>query len=248
MSSRILRIAQWLAIPVGIGLMVMQYVDHRSAVISRLFATASSPSSSPDIAKAAIKKLNTYSGSKPKKLLIQLAVADRDYLDERQDFTIQLLVTQNDPDTNEQMARLLQPFIGLARREVVTKALVGSVCNQACIRTVLHYLEHRWTGQSTREDISEVLAHESPDIKKELNQVDTDLNKVLTENKDSTVAVLHDTYGLGSPMPSSFALHIVDILRPPSACGLIRRSLLSLLDGSKKDQLNQLWQDLKCGE
>lgn len=239
---------QWLAVPVGLGLMAMQYLDHRNAEMSRLYSTSSSPASSPNAAKAAIKALNAYSAGNSTKLLIQLATADRDYLDDRQDFTIQLLVSKNDPETTEQLARLLQPSIGLARREAVTKALVESACDQVCVRVVLQYLERRWTGQSAHEDISQVLAYNSPDIVKELNQVDTGLGKVLAGNEDSTVAVLHDTYGLGSPIPDSFAIHIVDILRPKSACRLIRRSLLSSLDSSKKSQLNQLRQELACEE
>jgi hypothetical protein len=135
-----------LALVVGSYLTVMEYSDYRHSQLRQLYSTAVSWSSDSLAAESAVRKLNSYRWSAPQDLLVKIATADRDFLDQRQDLAIQLLIAHGDPNLTKRVVRLLQPSVGLARREAVATALQNAICNEECTRFVLHSLKRRWSG------------------------------------------------------------------------------------------------------
>jgi hypothetical protein len=156
-------------------------------------------------------------------------------------------MARHDSCVIKQIAILLQPSVGLARREAVATALANAVCNEDCARITLHYLERRWTGEGIHEDITNIASHfDSVAIEKEQSHVAEQLNKTLAANDQSTLTVLRNTYGLGSPVPSAFSLNVVTALHFTKACRLIAASKNALLDSSKKDELEKISRELSC--
>jgi hypothetical protein len=200
-----------LALVAGSYLTAMEISNYRHSQLAKLYSTAVSWSSDTFAADSAVRKLNSYRGSEPKDLLVKVATGDRDFLDDRQYLAIQLLIAHGDPNLTKRVAILLQPSVGLARREAVAKALQNAICDKECARFVLHYLERRWTGFGIQEDITIVAAHGDigPANEKEEAQVVEQLNHTLANKSRSTLSVLHDTYGLASPVPSGFCLYLL---------------------------------------
>jgi hypothetical protein len=227
-------------------LLLGAYVLYRHSEIERLAEIALSPLSGK-ASYSAIGQLSTYRGSWATDSLLRIATADRGFIDDRQELAIQAIAVRGDAAALAQLAKLLQPSIGLAMREAVAKALVENVCNEECAQSILHYLERYWSGQAKNEDIT-LLAMQSddPEIDREEASVAEDLGKVLTRNDRATLTVLDRIYGLGSPAPSAFSLHVVGSLHMRRACLLLSMSKHDLLDPSKKETLEKLFHDLRC--
>jgi hypothetical protein len=237
-----------LALVVGSYLTVMEYSNYRHAQLTKLYSTAVSWSSYTIAAESAVRKLNAYRGAKPTDLLVKLATGGRDFLDDRQELAIQLLVARGDANVTKRVAVLLQPSVGLARREAVATALQNAICNDECTRLVLHYLERRWSGFGIREDITNVAAHfdVGPEIEREQTQVVEELGHTLAISPHSTLFVLRDTYGLGSPVPSGFSLYILQSVHLKDACPFLEASEENLMDSSKDGELKRTLRELEC--
>jgi hypothetical protein len=237
-----------LALVVGSYLTVMEYSDYRRSQLRQLYSTAVSWSSDSLAAESAVRKLNSYRGSAPQDLLVKIATADRDFLDQRQDLAIQLLIAHGDPNLTKRIVRLLQPSVGLARREAIATALQNASCDEECTRFVLHYLERRWSGYGIREDITIVAAHGDigPANEKEEAQIVEQLNHTLANNSRSTLSVLRDTYGLASPVPSGFSLYPLQSVHLKEACPFLEASQDKLLDSSKSSELEKTLRELGC--
>jgi hypothetical protein len=73
------------------------------------------------------------------------------------------------------------------------------------------------------------------------------LNQTLVQNQRMTLSVLRNIYGLGSSIPSAFALHVVERTRMRSACPLIAGSGRSdLISEDQREKLLTLAKDLSC--
>ena len=248
MPFQITRRMKVLAFVLGSFLTAIEYWNHRMVELEHLYSTSISPSSERPTAEAAVRKLNTYAGSEPKKFLLKLATADRDFLDNRQDLAIRLLMTRGDPSLTIRLVALLQPSVGLARRESVAEALQNTTCDIECTRFVLHYIERRWSANAIREDITNAVVHFEidPKIEKEQLQVVQQLEKTLAINAQSTIHVLRDTYGLGSPVPSSFSLEVLNSVHLKEACPFLVASEHKLMDSSKASQLERAIREIGC--
>jgi hypothetical protein len=215
--------------------------------MDRLHKIALSPASSTELANSSVRKLSSYRGLRAIEFLLQIATADREFIDGRQELAIQEIARRPDSDATHRLAMLLQPFNGLARREAVASALEQNACDENCIQSVLHYLERYWCGLGKWEDIPSVGGESGyAELKKEQEQLAERLRKVLAKNQKATLQVLHVIYGLGSPQPSAFSLHIVETLNLRGACPLLATSERTLLDASKAEKLKSLQRDLRC--
>jgi hypothetical protein len=247
MALMISRRTKILALVLGSFLTAAEYWNYRSSQMMRLYSTSVSPSATGPVAESAIRQLNGYVGSQPKDLLVKIATADRDFIDGRQDFAIHLLIARRDTNLTRRIAVLLQPSIGLARREAVAAALQNAVCDDGCTRFILHYLERRWAGYGISEDITSVGVHfDSPAIEKEQSQVVAQLNRTLATNPQSTLAVLRDTYGLGSPAPSAFSVYVLTTVRLREGCPFLEASKQNLIVSSKSGELDKTFRELGC--
>jgi hypothetical protein len=73
------------------------------------------------------------------------------------------------------------------------------------------------------------------------------LNQTLVQNQRMTLSVLRNIYGLGSSVPSAFALHVVETTHMRSACPLIAGSGRSdLISEVQREKLLTLAKDLSC--
>ena len=222
------------------------YVLYRYFEIERLEKLALSPLSGK-ASYEAITRIGTYRGSWAADSLLRIATTDREFIDDRQELAIQAVALRGNPVALAQLAELLQPSNGLARRAAVAKALVENVCSEQCAQSILHYLERYWSGQGEKEDITLLAMHsKDAEIEKEEATVAEDLGKVLTRNDRATLTVLDRIYGLGSPAPSAFSLYIVDLLHMRRACLLLSMSKHDLLDPSKEETLKKLFHELRC--
>src|ERR1700688_2186574 len=112
-----------LAFLVGSSLTAAEYRNYRHSQMERLYSTSVSWLSDTPTAESAVRKLNTYAGSGATDLLLKIATANTDFLDRRQYIAIHLLIERREPRLTKRIAALLQPSVGLARREVVATEL-----------------------------------------------------------------------------------------------------------------------------
>jgi hypothetical protein len=221
----------------------------RRIYTARLFETAISPSSDTKTADAALVDLDKFKGHDATNFIYRIAVSKYPYIDDRQTLAIQLISQRGDIDSIAELSDLLQPQIDLARREAVASALKENACNVQCVKNVLHY-EERLLYE--KDPIEEALIGSTDErvnsklLTRHASMIDA-LNLTLSRNLSTTVQVLSDTYGLGSEVPSSFALHIVDALDLRSACPLVSRSRSRLIDPSQKEAIESLLVKLNCG-
>jgi hypothetical protein len=238
---------RYLWIMIALWVMAGVYILYRQTQMDHLQKTALSPSSSTEMADSAITKLGQFRGSRAVDLLVQIAIADREFIDNRQELAIQEVAGRADPSAIRRLSMLLQPFNGLARREAVALALERNTCDEECDQYILHYLERYWCGLGKWEDTPSIGGEEGyAEMKKAQVALADRLHKVLAKNQKSTLHVLRVIYGLGSPQPSTFALEMVEKLTLRGACPYLERSRLGLLDSSKEEKLKDLESNLRC--
>jgi hypothetical protein len=85
-----------------------------------------------------------------------------------------------------------------------------------------------------------------PANEKEEAQIVEQLNHTLANNSRSTLSVLHDTYGLASPVPSGFSLYLLQSVHLKEACPFLEASEDKLMDSSKSSELERTLRELKC--
>ena len=202
-----------LALGGAVGLLGWELADFQSAQLRRLRETVLSRSTNTEGAHEAIKKLDRWWNFGGTQSLIRIAIADKEFLDDRQEFAIQAIAARHSAEINARIASLLVPHVGLSRREAASTALENNVCNDKCAQLILHYLERVWSGTARGDDVTlaAIDLTSSPDdqIEKEHAQMISQLCHTLRINPTSTLRVLHDTYGLGSSTPSSFSLRVL---------------------------------------
>ena len=224
------------------------FVVYRNARMTSLFQTAFSPSSSTATAHEAIRALSRYDGSAATSLVVRIATNDQAFIDDRQIVAIEAVAQRKDPSALARLAFLLQPHVELGRRKAVAKTLEQGVCVEECIERILHYEERLWHGDVSDEDTAGITDHlVLLQLAKEHALLIESLNQTLVHNQRMTVSVLRNIYGLGSPVPSAFALHVVETTRMRGACPLISGSGRSdLISEVQREKLFTLAKDLNC--
>lgn len=103
-------------------------------------------------------------------------------------------------------------------------------------------------GIRNQEDINNVAAHfeVGPEIEKKQTQLVEELGHALATNPRPTLFVLHDTYGLGSPVPSGFSLYNLQSVHVKAACPFLGASEEKLMDSSKNTELKRTLRELGC--
>jgi hypothetical protein len=216
--------------------------------MQRFFEVAISPTTVTVTADEALTKLNSYHGKHASDLLVRIALADRDFVDDQQEIAIRMIAERDDPNALASLTDLLQPHIELARREAVAKALQKGICTTECVRSVLHYEERLWCCHIAKESVLALVSDQyvRSRIEKDHDEMLALLDAALIRNGPSTVQVLRDVYGLGSPDPSPFTLHVIESLHLRRACPALAKSEYQLLDSSQKDEIEGLLKDLNC--
>jgi hypothetical protein len=195
-----------------------------------------------------VAKLDSYHGKRASDLLVRIAMADREFVDDRQDLAIRMIAERDDPEALTALTGLLQPHVELARREAVARALQKGICANECVRSILHYEERLWCCHLDKESVLALINDQSTrsQIEKEHDEMLALLDAALVRNGSATVQVLRDVYGLGSPDPSPFTLHVIESLHLRRACPALAKSEYQLLDSSQKDEIEGLLKDLNC--
>jgi hypothetical protein len=153
---------------------------------------------------------------------------------------------QRDPMVASALAELLQPHEDLATRQAVASALQNLPCDRDCTISILSYIERGWRGDPMYEDSLPMDSKLRGPIVDERTAVIRELNSVLLKDKITTGGVLMDHYGLGSPLPSKFALYMVDQLDARDFCQVLGRSYQSTIMPSLKQDVYVTAQKLGC--
>lgn len=213
-----------------------------------LYNVAVSPLSDTNEAHNALKQLDEYEGYEAADLLYRTAVSGQEFIDDRKTVAIRLLSNRDEPDLIADLTDMLQPQFSLAMREEVSNALDQNQCTKECIQNVLHYEERLWCGKDVVEEAT--IGVTDPSVNRQLmaehEKMIDHLDAALSRNAKLTVEVLAKTYGIGSRVPSAFALHVIDTLGLRAACPLVAASSASPLDRSAIDPLQRLLGKLNC--
>jgi hypothetical protein len=193
-----------------------------------------------------ISKLSRIPGPGTTQFLIDIAINPSVPFDSR-NAAVTALKGKQDPSISADLAALLQPHNAETLRSAVADALTQLPCSVECARSVLHYLERMWRGDSNSEDLvadsppvedltkldPQLINSQTTAIRKQRQQVVAQLESVLSENPAETLKVLRDIYGLGSFHPSYFAIYMVGELRLSQACGDLNTPHLSEINGEQ---------------
>jgi hypothetical protein len=179
---------------------------------------------------SAVKRLAGLHTTRSTKLLQDLAVnpGPFDINGGVQMAAIQVLTDRKDPDAAPALAALLQPTEAQPIRKAVSDALQRLSCPETCIAPILHYLECIFHGEKNVEsarlskEMFQGLAGFEAEVRASIVRDETavydGLYIVLQQNSRATVHALVTTYGLGTGLPSTFALNLLSRIKTAEAC------------------------------
>ena len=253
-SGTDMRMNKWMWWSVGILLVLVwlisgAYIVYRHSRITTLRRIALSALSDTATADAAVRDLNTYKGVAATDSLMDVALSEFPSIDNRGVVAIRSLAKRGDPSTLTRLTELLQPQVDFDRREAVAAALQKGICNSGCVRAVLFYEERLSCGVMPLEAVLARSTSDSTlqrDVEIEDAALDKSLGETLSRNEAATLQALQVVYGLGSSMPSSFALHVAETLHLRGACPLIASSNDDLADASQKQKVEEAFRNLNC--
>ena len=201
-----------------VAALTMTVMNLREAKMDQLYRTVLTGIDSRE-QRAAFNKLVTYRGRHACKLVLGIARA-RNMLDgDIQIDAVRFLGERGDSETAQLLATLLSPYEGIAVRAAVADSLLKLPCFAQCVRSVLDYRERIWRGDPSLENMFGVASKE---IDEQLTQTDRKLDRLLLNHKRDTLAVLLETYGLGTIAVSPFALQEIEQLKLKEACEFLR--------------------------
>ena len=235
-----------ISIPLIILAGIACFLAYRRLPVVRLYETAANPESGTETQVTAIRELSRHSDGYSMILLLRLAMNPKlDAL--ARSAAISALANHPDPLISAQLAELLQPHTALALRYEVARTISQADCSIECVRSILHYLERMWEGQPNLEDWMSQGSDPANALTEQQNQLIHQLKRTLIREREKTLSVLSDVYGLGSLDPSCFGIHIVDELHLSEACpGLERPYLDRLVKGQTLKELETAKQHLGC--
>ena len=251
MNHRRIFLAGALVASTLIGMGVYWY---RERAMNALFAEAAAGTSdSPE----AVRKLGQYRGARSTELLLGIAMGyTNSLLPSAQCDAIKVLGSRADPKVAEHLARLLQPNSTLPVREAVADSLKSLPCNYNCMASVMHYLERISRGELNSEDQGPADPSIDQDVGSKLaneqQALYQTLYEILRSKPSTTLRVLIDTYGVGTSMPSTFALTLATSANLRVACPLLRRSEQRMAQGrpgqykEPRTELGEALKRLEC--
>ncbi len=214
----------------GLAFTTMLVVSRRNAAMDRLYGEAAGHglNKRPAEARAAVRKLAEYRGSRSAGMLLAVALdIDGTGMIQAQTEAIEALRTRGDPDAAVELAHLLRPHRYLDVRSAVAGTLRVLPCGEECLVAVLDYLERVWRGELNSEDRLPLKAYndrERADYQRQQQALYAELDAVLKQNRESTLVCLEQLYGLGHPDVSIFALQLASRLQMREACPSIMES------------------------
>lgn len=212
----------WQIVVVGLTLVVtivFTILRQREAKQDQLYRTVVTSIDTKE-SEAAFHELVTYSGDHARQLVLRIATRRQPaFFDNTQAEAIRFLGQVGDVETADRLADLLRPYRGLDVRNAVAHSLVRLPCHANCIRSVLDYRERMWRGEPS---VEMMLGGRVPDqIAEEKQELDRKLDQVLLKQRQDTLMVLIEVYGLGELEVTPFALHVIEQLKLTEACGVL---------------------------
>jgi hypothetical protein len=199
--------------------------------------------------RVAIEKLAQYKGDFATDLLLRIALSPTAGSPEK---AVQSLAGRRTRDLSGPLSTLLQPHYGLELRLAVADFLQYHPCSVECIDRILHYRERLWRGESNYEDHFMDLNNtkwETGAIASKQRKVLDELALILVRERRTTLRSLQQTYGLGFPYPSRYAVDLVGQLELIEACPDLTTSLRgSDRDTSLDEMLKERIRALKCNQ
>jgi hypothetical protein len=166
---------------------------------------------------------------------------------------IHKLAESHDPRAGAGLSELLSTKEGLGWRIWAAEAIAKLPCNNLCLHRVLNYMARISSGERNAEDTLRVPAgfeEQMRHIAEEQQRVYHLLDSVILSDKDATVRVLEQRYGLGSSDPAAFAVDLAGRLDLVGACPPLQRSLNSARANSGSPEgvsrLESVVEKLKC--
>jgi|GEM_PF-5222188 len=138
---------------------------------------------------------------------------------------------------SSRLAKLLVPHKSLRLREAVVGALVELGCGHECMESVFHYMYRVQSGETTLEGVHEDerrsifgdLLRDRPTgvagaTEARRRVLESKLGTLVTENSAVATVLLVESYGVGSHLPSDFALTILEDIVVSGICPAVTRS------------------------
>ncbi len=150
-----------------------------------------------------------------------------------------------DSETSRALASLLLPQTPLSLRLSIASHLHDSRCDQSCVQSILLYLERDWRGEPNLEDGTRN-PEVALEIKGQQNRMRKELYDDLLESRREMGEVLVAYFGLGSPVPSSFGLHVVSDLKLADSCAELELSSRVSSNSALKSQVDSIMHNLGC--
>lgn len=159
------------------------------------------------------------------------------------------LASRADGNTGIVLAGLITPEQLFESRKAAADGLLRVKCQEKCIALVVEYLHQIYVGKKNYEDqLSSSFIPKLPEevqskLNEDQNAIYDQLYEVLRREINGTNNILSERYGLGSPLPSGFALNLVVRLKDHESCTalLASKSFLNRApDSSARVNANQL--------
>lgn len=164
---------------------------------------------------------------------------------ERREAAVSALSRYSDAETSRVLASLLLPQTSLSLRLAIASHLRQSKCDESCVQSILLYLERNWRGEPNIEDGSKD-AEVNLEIKRLQDRLRNQLYDDLLRERRQLGEALVSYFGLGSPVPSLFGLHVVSDLKLTDTCIELELSSRSVSNSQLERQVDSLMHELDC--
>jgi hypothetical protein len=181
-------------------------------------------------------------------LLVAIAIDSQSDVDVRRE-AILSIGKRKDSHNAAEIATILRPHQPLYLRLATVETLAALECTETCMERVLHYMERIWRGEASAESHKEMDIPQKVLLDSDLEGLNLSLRKVLNRDRGYTIKALVDVYGLYSPYPSSFAIHLLEEVQLVEACeGLSRALYPPLLDQKGLAEVRRVASSLGCAQ
>ena len=205
-----------------------------------LFSGAAGPDS--DASERFLQETSDSHASRDSLLQV---IKNRNAWPDRREAAVAALPKNLDTETSRVLASLLLPETPLSIRTLIASRLATASCDEPCTQSILLYLERDWRSEPSVED-----GGKDEEVDKQIERMKMDLRQQLyhdlLNNRQALDDVLVSYYGLGSPVPSMFGLHMIDELRLSELCLQIEMSFRLPLNSTIKNETGSLMKKFGC--